>query len=175
MKLHRDLGVTQKTAWHMQRRIREAFAAEGPTLRFEGPVEVDETYFGGREKNKHEKDKLKSGRGTVGKTAVVGTKDRDASKVVESTDRDTLQGFVADHAAEGANVFTDEARAYEGTGQPLGSTSQRRRVRSQPRPHQRRRIFLVDAQAGTQGHFPQALFQASATVCGRIRRSPQHS
>ena len=118
MKLHRDLGVTQKTAWYMQQRIRAAFAALGPTVRFDGPVEVDETYFGGRERNKHERDKLKAGRGPVGKTAVVGARDRDTNKVtarvVKSTDKATLQGFVAEHAAEGAPVYTDEARAYEG-------------------------------------------------------------
>ena len=103
MKLHRDLGVTQKTAWHMRQRIREAFAAQGPTVRFEGPVEVDENFFGGGESNKREHKKLRAGRGTVGKTAVVGAKDRDtnkvAAKVVESTDKATLQGFVANHSA----------------------------------------------------------------------------
>ncbi len=45
MKLHRDIGVTQKTAWHMQQRIREAFREEGGLL--SGPVEIDETYVGG--------------------------------------------------------------------------------------------------------------------------------
>lgn len=49
MKLHRDIGVTQKTAWYMQQRIREAFAHVGPLV-FAGPVEVDETSIGGLEK-----------------------------------------------------------------------------------------------------------------------------
>ena len=117
MKLHRDLGISQKSAWFMQQRIREAFRAEGPMV-FLGPVEVDETYIGGLERNKHGKDKQRAGRGPVGKTAVVGAKDRAtgqvAARVVERTDKDTLQGFVKTHAAKGAKVYTDEARAYEG-------------------------------------------------------------
>ena len=117
MKLRRDLGITQKTAWFMQQRIREAFRAEGPVV-FAGPVEVDETYFGGRERNKHESKKLKAGRGPVGQTAVVGAKDREnnrvTARVVESTDRETLQGFVRSHTSQGTKVYTDEAGAYDG-------------------------------------------------------------
>ena len=116
MKLHRDLGVTQKTAWFMQQRIREAFRAEGPMV-FLGPVEVDETYIGGLERNKHDKAKQRLGRGPVGKTAVVGIKDRAtkqvAAQVVERTDKATLQGFVGEHAAPGTTVYTDDASAYD--------------------------------------------------------------
>ncbi len=81
MKLHRDLGVTQKTAWFMAQRLRAAFEAGGPTVRFEGPVEVDETFVGGKRKNMHAKKRKKlEGRGTVGKTAVVGIKDRETKQ-----------------------------------------------------------------------------------------------
>jgi len=119
MKLHRDLNIRQATAWHMLQRIREAFSHEGPAVRFDGPAEVDETYFGGLRKNmpKHKRAALE-GRGPVGKTAVVGVKDRETkqvvARVVRSTDGATLQGFVREHVEAGADVFTDDATAYDG-------------------------------------------------------------
>ena len=79
MKLHRDLGVSQKSAWHMAHRIRETLDTTGG--KFAGPVEADETYIGGLEKNKHASKKLKAGRGGVGKTPVVGVKDRETNQV----------------------------------------------------------------------------------------------
>ncbi len=90
--------------------------------KFAGPVEVDETYIGGKERNKHESRKLKAGRGSVGKTAVVGIKDREtgqiASNAVESTDAPTLQGFVESRTEATAQVYTDEALAYRGINRP---------------------------------------------------------
>ncbi len=121
MKLHRDLGVRQATAWFMLHRIREAFADLAPV--FEGPVEVDEAYFGGLRKNMSKKRRAElkgTGRGPVGKTAVVAARDREtgqvAARVIERTNAETLQGFVDAHATADAALYTDDASAYGGTG-----------------------------------------------------------
>ena len=80
MKLHRDLGVTQKTAWHLAHRIRESWDDQGGAQYFEGPVELDESYFGSKEKSKHASKRQRRGRGAVGKTAVAGAKDRETNQ-----------------------------------------------------------------------------------------------
>ena len=116
MKLHRDLGIRQDTAWHLLQRIRKAFDGNDDDL-FGGPIEVDECYVGGIEANKHESKKLHAGRGTVGKAVVVGVKDRETGKikadVVPDTTAATLQAFVLDSAEYGAKVFTDENSSYK--------------------------------------------------------------
>ena len=116
MKLHRDLEIRQPSAWYLAHRIRETW--KGELGKFAGPVEADETYIGGKEANKHADKKLHAGRGTVGKTAVAGIRDRKSNKVktkvVDSVDAPTLQGFVHEGTERDARVYTDEATAYNG-------------------------------------------------------------
>ena len=114
MKLHCDLWITQKMAWFLAQRVREARAEANPV--FSGPVEADETYMGGLEGNKHQHNRMKAAGDPVGKAIVAGVRDwetaRVAAKVVSDTKAATLTGLVADHAEPGADVYTDEARGY---------------------------------------------------------------
>lgn len=116
MKLRRDLDVTQKTAWYLAHRIREAFPQV--TAMFAGPVEADETAIGGIEKNKHGSKKQRQGRGSVGKTIVHGILDRPSNQViagvVDNPDGQTLRGRVEDATIPSAIINTDEATAYTG-------------------------------------------------------------
>ena len=74
MQLAKEIGVTQKSAWFMLQRLREACGSDFDKL--SGTIEVDETFVGGKEANKHEAKKLRAGRGSVGKEIVLGMRER---------------------------------------------------------------------------------------------------
>ena len=117
----RDLKITQKTAWFLNHRIREAMAEEledGDYELFEGPVEVDETYVGGKARNMHhEARKRNRERYEYGKAIVVGLRDRKTKKVramvVTKANRKQLQSFIKDRTYRSTTVYTDEAKAYK--------------------------------------------------------------
>ena len=111
-----DLGVTQKTAWFMLHKIRTTFAQSAPIL--DDEVEIDETYVGGRETNKHESKKVKGtqGRSTKTKTPIFGIVERKEGNVVvmkvKDTKGTTLMPIVEKYVSKDSDVFTNELISY---------------------------------------------------------------
>ena len=118
VQLAADLGITQKSAWHLSHRIRRALA-DGTLPGFDGPVEVDETYIGGKARNMHTRQRREriTGRGGIDKAAVVGVKDRETGRVaatpVHEVTADTATAMVAATTRQGADVFTDGSPVYD--------------------------------------------------------------
>jgi transposase-like protein len=117
LQLSKEIGIRQASAWFMLHRIREACGPDLKKLR--GVIEIDECFVGGIEANKHEHKKLKTGRGTVGKTPVLGMRERGGRTVatpIANTDAGTVQAEIHRHVEIGSILYTDEGGAYAGIG-----------------------------------------------------------
>ncbi len=114
IQLAKEIGVTQKTAWFLDHRIREAYKQKGGLLGKK--VEVDETYIGGKEANKHADKKLHAGRGGVGKMPVIGMVERNGeirAFPIKGTTQIDLKGTIVENVAHGSIVYTDGHKSYE--------------------------------------------------------------
>ena len=121
LQLAKEIGITQKSAWFLLHRLREA-CGDDPEL-LTGVIEVDETYIGGLERNKHGNKKTRAGRGAVGKAAVMGMRQRGGKTKaahIKRTDRATMQGMIGRNVAPGAQVYTDDHRSYIGLAKTYG-------------------------------------------------------
>jgi len=117
MQLAKEIGITQKSAWFVLHRLREACGTQLEML--QGVVEVDETYFGGEENNRHMYDRIHKPRQRSEKSAVIGIRQRDGHVVAKMTDSIgglALRKFVHDNVAKGSRVISDEAGGYAALG-----------------------------------------------------------
>lgn len=116
IQLHKELGITQKSAWHLAHRIRKALENDPESL-FVGPVEVDETFIGGRARNQTLERKRR-----LSKVAVIGMRDRPTNLIkaepIEARTARLMQEFVYENTEARAEVFTDEASGYRGIVRP---------------------------------------------------------
>ena len=126
IQMAKELGVTQKTAWFLDHRIREAMKFRGGL--FSGEIEVDEAYIGGKEKNKHAWKREHQGRGGTGKQAVFGMRQREGSSIrafpIDGTDKIQLQSAIVENIKRGSTIYSDSHAGYVGlTGYPHFSVS----------------------------------------------------
>jgi transposase-like protein len=111
MQLAKEIGVTQKTAWFILGRLREACSTPDSIDKLKGIVEIDECFVGGLEGNKHEHKKLHAGRGSVGKQTVLGMRERGGRTIAKVTPIRSLQSVndqIFANVETGTQIYTDE-------------------------------------------------------------------
>jgi transposase-like protein len=116
-QLAKDIKVTQKTAWFMLHRLRHAAATKSFNRKLTGTVSADETFVGGKERNKHASKRKHQGRGGVGKATVMGMIERGGelrTMLVKDLKAKTVHAIIREHVAEGSNLMTDEHLSYQG-------------------------------------------------------------
>ena len=113
LQLSKELGITQKSVWFMYHRIREACKQHDHMLEF--VVEVDETYIGGKELNKHKNKRKYNKAGCGGKVPVVGIKQRNGRVRLQSmkTTKENMINFIRANIKQGTSVFTDKSTLYK--------------------------------------------------------------
>jgi transposase-like protein len=117
MQLAKEIGVTQKSAWFMLQRLREACSAPDSQDKLRGIIEIDECFVGGKEANKHAHKKQNLGRGPVGKTPVLGMRERGGrtrASVIDHRTIQEIQGKIFDGVEVGSTLYTDDHLAYTG-------------------------------------------------------------
>ena len=117
-EIARDLGITQKSAWHLMHRVRRAMQTT-PDGKLSGHVEVDETFIGGKARNMHvaQRQRRITGTGGKDKTPVIGILERGGkvrTAVVPNRRKKALQSQVRDHVEAGSALYTDFLLSYEG-------------------------------------------------------------
>lgn len=155
--LARDLQITQKSAWFVLHRLRYAARTKSFNRPLRGEIEADETYIGGKEKNKHASKRKHEGPGGTGKAIVLGILERGGelrTTQIKSTSKGALQHPIARNVAAGATVLTDEHKSYEGLNLRFNHYT----INHSAGEYVRNRFVHTNGLEGAWSHFKRQVF-----------------